>query len=520
MNGEHLQVSLDKASRLAQDGHVLEAARFLAELKEQFPENRLLHKACESLICASIRVAENMQETGHLQAAAGMLLDMLFINPGHQGIFSSLRNLLIRQIWQDQKVACIDDARRLGCAHLVPPQQMEKVSDDTLTRLARIYVDNGQPALAEMLCCYLADRGSRGLDLELVRARIRLFLSRNPSECHLGAGKKFLLIKSWGTGFWSEIDNLIGNLLLAEITGRIPVVDWGANNLFCDSPDENAFEQFFLPLNTFDAKGLASGDYSYFSPKWNRQNILSCDNDKLQGRFSRLPGVYYLNRDEDVLVSDYFVAVNELAEWIPSDHPLSGFSVDELYRALYRKYLHLKPEIVTEIEDFWNTEVGDGTVLAAHVRGSDKVSEDANLPIINQLYHSEIALYLKRFPKARIFLLTDSEPVVQDFLKCYGQRLIAAPCSRTSNAQGTHFQPSASRHALGFEVIRDVVTATRCHSFLGYGLSSVSCAVAYLREWHPGLCRLFGAKSTEMRRLTFYNELLLQGGKDGESDDS
>ncbi len=37
---------------------------------------------------------------------------------------------------------------------------------------------------------------------------------------------RFLLIKSWGCGFWSDVDHVMGQLLVAEITNRIPVIYW------------------------------------------------------------------------------------------------------------------------------------------------------------------------------------------------------------------------------------------------------------------------------------------------------
>ena len=43
---------------------------------------------------------------------------------------------------------------------------------------------------------------------------------------------KYLLIKAWGFGFFSDVNHIIGQLLIAELTGRIPIVYWGKNSLF------------------------------------------------------------------------------------------------------------------------------------------------------------------------------------------------------------------------------------------------------------------------------------------------
>jgi protein O-GlcNAc transferase len=63
------------------------------------------------------------------------------------------------------------------------------------------------------------------------------------------AQPRYLLIKAWGYGFWSDIDHVYGALLLAEITGRVPVVKWGSNSLFRDADTDNAFESYFEPIS-------------------------------------------------------------------------------------------------------------------------------------------------------------------------------------------------------------------------------------------------------------------------------
>jgi hypothetical protein len=35
---------------------------------------------------------------------------------------------------------------------------------------------------------------------------------------------RYLLIKAWGFGFWADLDHVLGALLLADLTRRVPVV--------------------------------------------------------------------------------------------------------------------------------------------------------------------------------------------------------------------------------------------------------------------------------------------------------
>ena len=41
-------------------------------------------------------------------------------------------------------------------------------------------------------------------------------------------GERFLLIKSWHAGFWSDVSNVLGAIFLAEMTNREPIIHWGA----------------------------------------------------------------------------------------------------------------------------------------------------------------------------------------------------------------------------------------------------------------------------------------------------
>ncbi|MCR2600326.1 hypothetical protein NSP09_24715, partial [Salmonella enterica] len=59
------------------------------------------------------------------------------------------------------------------------------------------------------------------------------------------AANRYLVIKSWGFGFWSDVSQVLGSLLLAEITGRTPVTHWGRNSLFNDGSNRDSFALYF-----------------------------------------------------------------------------------------------------------------------------------------------------------------------------------------------------------------------------------------------------------------------------------
>jgi hypothetical protein len=76
------------------------------------------------------------------------------------------------------------------------------------------------------------------------------FLKNSPRhQKNENLSSKYLVIKSWGFGFWSDVSQVIGSLLLAEITGRIPVTHWGKNSLFSNGSNRDSFKGYFNPAS-------------------------------------------------------------------------------------------------------------------------------------------------------------------------------------------------------------------------------------------------------------------------------
>ena len=75
-------------------------------------------------------------------------------------------------------------------------------------------------------------------------------------------------IKSWGFGFWPNVSQVLGALLLAEATGRVPLVHWGRNSLFGDGSARDAFGHYFEPVSNVTLEDLATiPDANCFPPK-------------------------------------------------------------------------------------------------------------------------------------------------------------------------------------------------------------------------------------------------------------
>jgi hypothetical protein len=305
------------------------------------------------------------------------------------------------------------------------------------------------------------------------------------------SGESYLLIKSWGYGFWSDVSYVLGQLLLAEITHRTPVIHWGANSKFGGTATSDAFGQYFRPVSNITIDQLTALDEPFFPSKWNRVNLATEPLNQWSGPMSRMAGLYFLRRPERVAVADFFTGVLDLLPWAPPSHPLHGRSIDEAYFYLVDKYLHLRPELAQEVGAFFAAHLAGHPTFAVHVRGTDKTSELPDLHAVNRAYPELIDAEIRRIPDLRVLLLTDDESIAQSYRSRFGDRLVLTECTRATGSRGVHYLPTITDRArLGREIVIDAYLAARCDAFLGNGASNVSAMIRHLKRWPDGAVRL------------------------------
>ncbi len=302
----------------------------------------------------------------------------------------------------------------------------------------------------------------------------------------------YLLIKCWGYGFWSDVEQVLGALLLAEMTNRIPVVHWGKNSYFTDDPESDAFSTFFAPIAPLTLEQLAEEERVFFPSKWNSRNLAETGLNVWEGEGSRLSGLYFLNRPERVVVNDFFTQVMELLPWLDERHWLFGKDPMTAIRLLHEKYLVVRPEIQAEIDAFITDNFDERPTFAVHVRNLDKGLEDPSVLRDNNDMLPLIDARLAADRKLRLFLMTDSTEVIAQFEARYGDRVFSTDCARTDGYMPLTWRETDTRRRLGIEVIRDTHVAAACDEFLGHGGSSVACTVACLKAWPEGACQLVG----------------------------
>jgi hypothetical protein len=319
----------------------------------------------------------------------------------------------------------------------------------------------------------------------------------DPPPSHLD-GNRCLLIKPWGCGFCADLDHVLGALLLAELTVRTPIIHWGEGSLFRDDTDDNAWPAFFDPVSGFTINDLTKPGLRFFPENWNAQNL----NHPNPRRMPIGPQVY-LNRPEEVAVSDMHFGVIDLVPWIRPDSALSGKNIHQIYRALFDKHIRLNASIRAAVDRF-AADHFTAPMIAAHIRGSDKITEDPELALCIPDVEAEAASLLEANPTARLFLLTDDENIRARLAARCGPRVITTDAVRSSSQEGIHLQTQPSRKRLGTDVLTDMYLAARCDLFIGIGSSNVSAMIPNLKDWPPGACRLLGQSLLHKRNLMRY----------------
>jgi len=346
---------------------------------------------------------------------------------------------------------------------------------------------------------------------------------------------RFLLIKGLSHNFWANAHQTAEMLLAAELTGRIPVVHWGTECQHNGVVYNSAFDMYFEPISAYSMDDVSRPDYTYDPPTWRYDNLTIDD----AGRFSRS----YRNAGQimdsvaNVVVSDISIPVKHFLPWITTDHAEYGMSPDQIYRYLFRKYLHLKPDIGREIQELYASRLNNAEpVMAVHLPGDlavdiypqilqfHKLNNLATMKMPNlprrygkirrtdrflvdetthlheivrllpanqigdpyRLFHPEIRHMLGKNAISKIFLSTDREEIVEQFAQLYGPMLVYNGYERIPKNDARNGEPSETHlnaRRKGLDAVKDAYLAARCDFFVGYGGSHLSLAVSRLKDW-------------------------------------
>lgn len=332
------------------------------------------------------------------------------------------------------------------------------------------------------------------------------------------ANHRFLLIKAWSYILWADVEHVMSQLLIAELTDRIPVVYWPTHCLHNGFIHTNGFELYFEPVSDYTIFDLAKPEYTFYPPVWDEDNLLADDPAKETWVYRNIGDM--MTCPADVLVGDVYFDLYNLIPFIKKDNPAYGMTVRQIYRYLFNKYIRIKPDIRIEVEGFYNSWLRESSpVLAVHVcrpdqnqalikngkekyryfsksYGGKKRSPESKkvwggwLPwrkktlVPNEAYHKEIKKVIDRYNIKKIFLLTNSEEILKEYRRRYGDMIVATQCRRmTDEGEVTYLESPMVKRRQGIEILKDTCLAAKCDFFIGNDFSSLSQAVVNMKEW-------------------------------------
>lgn len=293
---------------------------------------------------------------------------------------------------------------------------------------------------------------------------------------------RYLIIRSWGYGFWAEIRHILLQLFVAEQLKRTPIVYWGGNCLYKDKRDSgNGFTAYFYQVMKVEISDIIGRGYSYYPTAWNDSNILIDDENKWsKWDYSNPNNIRrYVFAREEVLVADQLLSLGNIKKVFGADKN-GNCEQDFLPHSLFAKYLRFRAELMQEIDVYWAAILMQNVGLAVHIRASDKATEVGDLEEINRKIFDFTCQFIAEKPHLKIYLLTDSVRVLDRFIERFKNRVLFSNAARSASAVGVHYQ-CGSGWQLGVDIIRDSIVAIRCPRFVGSDTSAVARSIKMLR---------------------------------------
>ena len=251
-------------------------------------------------------------------------------------------------------------------------------------------------------------------------------------------------------GFCSAIRDTLYFLMYADSLGLVPYIEYTGNMPYQENDvingGTNSFSYFFEQPSSIKAEDIKTA-------------VAVANNESVHthGVFQ----FYGLDNPESYYVSD--------SKYI------------EICAAIYKKYMHIKPDVQCQIQKDIDSLLF-GRVLGIHYRGTDfKVGYNGHPVAVPYERHIQEAHRL--FDTGEydsIFLATEDGDVIDQFKKEFGNKLLiyndVVRGSGETNAYNVKSERNHHKYLLAYEVFRDVYTLSCCKSFItslsGVGIMS------------------------------------------------
>jgi hypothetical protein len=304
---------------------------------------------------------------------------------------------------------------------------------------------------------------------------------RSPLRDGVGFEKILLItINHSYAGFFAYVTFVINQLIYAEKKRLLPVVYFGPRS--GDGP--NAFYDSAMGGNSWDYYFEPVAGWTYDEIRALVDSPASSISEKDLVRLSR-EELWYLHREDPDSVYNYPYGYYQ---------HLSGDSRSWYARqrrkasGIIERYVRVKPEILSQLDDWVDAHFQGERVLGIHMRGTDKGGAGPVQPHLMRVMTPDMYFPLidqdsEQWGAGKIFLATDQRQFVDVLRDRYGERVMALEAIRSSSSVNP-FQVSDSKNYLkGKEVLLDCLILSKC-DFL---LKCTSAVGEYAMYFNPDL---------------------------------
>lgn len=254
-------------------------------------------------------------------------------------------------------------------------------------------------------------------------------------------------------GFFALLCQTLDAIRYGKKFGLVPVVTWSDRCLYKEegvvNGSKNPFEYYFEPLSSVSRNEINHAGHVLGYHVCQRA----------------------LNKETPfTVVSKTIIENGCYEEYIESN------------AQIWREFIRLKQPVEDYIQDSMK-QIGFGEhVLGVHVRATDFNKGYVNhaVAVGQNEYIEAVKCAMKEVPSIeKIFLATDDLGTVNDFMEAFpGKVMYYNDTFRSDDGEAVHFSQSERenhKYRLGLEVMRDMMTLSKCEGLIG-GLSNVCIA--------------------------------------------
>ena len=252
--------------------------------------------------------------------------------------------------------------------------------------------------------------------------------------------KKFYVIKrSPGAGFFSNLTYVLGHLKIAENHNFIPVVDMENfptiyNEKKKINGTKNAWEYYFKKVSDYSLKEI-----------YKSQNI--------------------------IFTSNFF------ENYVPTD-----MSLNDVFKKIINKYIHIDKNITKEV-NFLKKKYFNGCkkILGVHFRGTTyKTARGHAFPLTKKMMKKNIDFLIKKFKYKKIFVVTEEQGHLEFLKKHYKNKIIYLNVFRSNKEDAFKYYPRLNhRYKLGREIMIETLLLSSCSGITFVKSNVSSAAIAF-----------------------------------------